>query len=109
MEVGFKMTKGKVSDGRQKMADAISSLDDGNYVMTLTQINPLLIERDYQNAYFAMVDTCVQHTGNRRYVIHEAFKKEKNIESTANLSIVEWKKVLKEFQWWAHDKMDVIV
>ena len=109
MEIGFTISKGKIVEGRDRLADIISSLDDNKYVMTITSINPLVTERDYQKAYFAMIDTCVQHTGNRRYVIHEMFKNDKEIESTSTLSISQWKKVLIDFQWWAHNKMDIIV
>lgn len=108
MEIAFTIQKGKIVEGKQKIADIITSLDDNKYIMTITSINPLISERDYQSAYFAMIDTCVRSSGNRKHVIHEAFKKEYNIETTTTLSIVEWKKVLKDFQWWSYSKMDVI-
>lgn len=109
MEGRITILKGKITKGRDNFADIITSLDDNEYTVSFTVVNPLISERDYQKAYFAMLDTCVMHTGNNRYTLHEMFKEEKEIKTTKNLSVGQWQKVLKEFQWWAFGKMDVIL
>lgn len=109
IEVQIQMQKGKMVGNNTYVKDLISSLDDGRYVLTIQPINPLISSRDYQNAYFAMVDTCVAATGNSRYVIHEAFKKESKVDSTRHFDEIRWKDYLSKFRFWAYNNMDVIV
>ena len=109
IEVPFRIQKGKIVDNSQKIRDHITSLDDGTYVMTVQSINPLVSERDFQKAYFAMIDICVASTGNARYIIHDAFKAESEVQTTKNFSVEQWREHLEKFRYWAYNNMDVIV
>lgn len=108
MEVKIQIKKGKITFGREKVTSLFQSLDDGDYLLEIAAINPLKTEADFQRAYFASVDLCVMESGNSRYIIHDAFKDFKNVESTKNFNLSEWKKFLEEFKIWAYNTMDVV-
>lgn len=109
MQVRVDVKKGRIVTNGDKVKDYFTSLDDGTYVISIDRVNPLVTPRDYQKAYFDMVDVAVAETGNARYTIHDEFKKHSGIESTKDLNEVEWKKLLNKFRWWAYDKFDCIV
>ena len=109
VEIPITLVKGKIVDNKQKVADHFTSLDDGTYILTIQSINPLTTTRDYQNAYFAMVDICVSSSGNARYIIHDSFKAAQGVASTTNFTVQDWKTYIEKFKFWAYDKMDVIV
>lgn len=109
MQLPIQVKRGKVVKNSEKIKEYFSSLGDGDYVLTIERINPLVTTRDYQKAYFDKVDICVSSTGNDRYTIHDEFKKHSGIDSTKDLSNIEWKNLLKQFTWWAYSKFDCIV
>lgn len=109
MQVRIEKKLGKIISGSDKLKDCFSTLDDGGYVISIDKINPLITPKDYQKAYFSMLDTCVRCTGNARYVIHDEFKKFSEIQTTTNLDVIGWRKILDKLKWWAYDKFDCIV
>lgn len=109
MQVQVEIKKGKVITNNEKLKDFITSRDDGIYIISIDRVNPLTTTRDYQKAYFDKVDIAVDCTGNNRYTIHEEFKKHSGIDTTKDLSILEWRKLLMTFSWWAYNKFDCIV
>jgi len=109
MQVKVDIKKGKIVTNNTQVRDFITSREDGEYIISIDRINPLTTTRDYQKAYFDKVDIAVECTGNDRYTIHDAFKKHSEIESTKDLDILEWRKLLVKFQWWAYSKFDCIV
>lgn len=109
MQVQIESLKGKVIKNKETLRDFFTSLDDGSYIVSIDRVNPLLTPRDLQKAYFDKIDTCVMHTGNTRYVIHEEFKKHAGIESTKDLEVKEWKEILSKLGWWAYEKFDCII
>jgi Holliday junction resolvasome RuvABC ATP-dependent DNA helicase subunit len=109
MQVKIKVAKGKLIENKEKVKEYFSSLDDGDYIISIDRINPLVTERDYQKTYFDKIDICVSCTGNARYVIHEEFKKHAGIDSTKNLDIKSWRDLLTKLSWWAYDKFDCII
>lgn len=108
-QIKITVENGKVVENNDRIREIFNSLENGQYIFSIDAINPLLNTRDYQNAYFAMVDTCVQHTGNSRYVIHNEFKKEQKVETTSDFDIIQWKTFLNQFRWWAYNEFDCIV
>ena len=109
MELQVKIEKGKVTDNALRLRDFITSQDDGDYIISIVKVNPLVTPRDYQKAYFDKVDKCVLSTGNDRYTIHNSFKQHSNITTTSNLSILEWRNLLMNFTIWAYSNFDCIV
>ena len=92
-----------------KANDILSSAENGVHILTLETINPLLTKKSCQEAYFSKVDTCVFHTGYKRYEIHEMFKKYYGIPSTKDLDVPAWLDLLKSFSWWAYNNFDCVV
>ncbi len=115
MQTRVYVEKGKVVKGNSILVDVFSSLMDGYYDVSVTGVNPLITERDYQNAYFAMIDVCARHAGNTRYDVHDYFKDfigkkldDANI-STKSLDIPGWRNWNEEFRWWAFNNYDCVV
>jgi hypothetical protein len=100
---------GKIINGNDKLREYFGSLEDGVYIVSIEKVNPLTTSRDYQKAYFDKIDICVRCTGNSRYVIHEEFKKFSGTDSTKDLDISAWRKLLDRLAWWAYDNFDCIV
>lgn len=100
---------GKIIRNGDKIRDFVGTLEDGSYVVTLERANLLLTERDCQKAYFDKVDICVAHTGNDRYTIHEEFKKYSETPTTTNLTVEQWRELLRKFEWWAHNNFNCLV
>ena len=99
MQLKVEVKKGKVISNNDKLKDYFSSLDDGEYIISIQRINPLVTPRDFQKAYFDKIDICVMHTGNDRYTIHNEYKKHSNIESTKDFDLLQWKAFLEKFTW----------
>lgn len=108
MQVRIDVKKGKIVSNADKVKDYFTSLDDGTYIITIERVNPLTTPRDCQKAYFDKVDIAVACTGNSRYIIHDEFKKHAGIDTTKDLNISDWRKLLSKFSWWAYDKFDCI-
>lgn len=108
-QVKIEIKKGKIIHNADTVKDTFTSADDGFYILTLEDVQPLKTPRDYQNAYFAMVDIVAQHTGNDRYTVHENFKKLKNVETTKDMETDAWRHVHQEFKWWAFNEFECIV
>lgn len=109
MQVKVKIEKGKVTSNRDKLLELVGVSSDGDYIISIDKINPLVTARDFQKAYFDKIDICVSCTGNKKYVIHDEFKKFSGIDSTKNLSIQDWRDLLTKLTWWAYDNFDCIV
>lgn len=109
IQTKIEVKKGKIIHGADRIKDHFSSLDDGYYVLTIESVLPLKTPRDFQNAYFAMVDIVAKHTGNDRYTIHEEFKKKHNVETTKDIDNAQWGKIIDTFKWWAFNEFDCIV
>jgi hypothetical protein len=109
MQVVTEILKGKIVKNGDKLKDIFSSIEDGTYIISVNRVNSLVTPRDYQKAYFDMVDIAVSETGNARYVIHDEFKKHAEVESTKDLGILEWRDLLQKFRWWAYNNFDCVV
>jgi hypothetical protein len=108
-QVKIEIKKGKVIHNADKIRDLMSSADDGFYIWTLEDVQPLKTPREYQNAYFAMVDVVAQHTGNDRYTVHEGFKVAKTVQTTKDMTVEQWKELHHDFRWWAFNEFNCIV
>lgn len=93
----------------QEFVKMLSDLEDGRYAVKVIRINEEKTLRDYQEQYFANLDIIVNHTGHGRYDIHDQFKLHENIETTKNLSEVEWVTLLDQLKWWAFKEFDIIL
>lgn len=109
IEIPVRIEKSKIVENRQQLADHITSLEDGRYVIIIQSTNPLITTRDFQKAYFAMIDICVMETGNDRYTIHNAFKISSEVDSTKDFTIVQWQDYLNKFRYWSYNELNVIV
>lgn len=109
MQVKVEVKKGKIVSNNTTLRDYFTSLDDGEYIISIDRINPLISPRDFQKAYFDKIDICVSCTGNDRYTIHEAFKEHSAIESTKDLDVKDWRDLLGKFSWWAYDTFNCFV
>lgn len=108
MIFGISFVRGKPIRGAKELNEYLKKLD-GNYTLDINEENTLTTTKECREAYFHKVDTVVRHTGENRYDIHEAFKIEKKIESTKNMSVVDWRNLIKQFQIYVFDKMDIVV
>lgn len=108
MQVQVQINKGRVTQNGDKLKDFINSREDGSYIITIDRINPLVTPRDYQKAYFDKIDIAVSCTGNDKYTIHNEFKKHYGIDTTKDLAIGDWRKLLTSFTWWAYNNFDCV-
>lgn len=109
MKIQTRVVGGKATTNRDKIGELFASCVDGEYLINLEAINPYLTPRDYQKAYFEKIETCVKHTGYKRQELHEMFKKHSEIESTKNMTIVDWIQLFTKLTWWAYSSFDCLV
>ena len=108
MEFGITTTKNKIISGADELAKFLKS-KDGNYRVIAMIENDITTPADCRAAYFRMVDTVRDHTGLNRYDIHNEFKAKKEIVSTKNLSVTDWRNLIKNFQTYTFETLDIII
>ena len=106
MNITFKKSKEKYSDDLRTF---FNSLDDGVYILNLRKINGSKTVRDFQNEYFALVESVSQITGNIKNEIHENYKLISNVQSTKNFSVENWLKFIFNFKKYYFDNLDIIL
>lgn len=74
-------------------------LQDGRYLLNIIPIKDKT-KKEFQENYFAVLDEICNDTGNKRYDLHNTFKKEVNIESIKNITIEEWPQILYKLKMW---------
>lgn len=106
--IRFKIEKGRIVDGKQRIADYFSSLKDGDFMLTVFTSNPLVTEEDYRAAYFKLIDLAVLESGNDKDTIHRSYKSHQKIASTKDFGIIEWKQYLENFKLWLYNNLNII-
>lgn len=87
----------------------MADLEDGKYLIKINPIKALKTLREFQNEYFALVDTVVSTTGSTRYEVHEAFKNERKIETTKDFNLDDWVNFIEAFKWYYFNKADILL
>lgn len=90
-------------------AEWLNNLQDGRYLIDVRSLNPLKTEREFQKEYFALCDLVRDYTGDSRYVIHNRFKKERNVETTRDFSLQDWISFIDAFKWEVYKTLDLIL
>lgn len=103
------INKGRIVDGNVKVKDIITSSEDGEYIFTIESIKKDKTLRDYQEEYFAKLDSACSTTGYQKYELHEMFKNHCAIESTKAFTVIDWIKYLKDFSWWCFSNFELII
>ena len=108
MQFILKVVRGKLIMGNKEISNYIKTLN-GHYTVSFIEENNLATPNNCRAAYFFKVDIVSKHTGIERYDIHNEFKKEYKIESTKDLSVVDWRNLIKQFQVYIFEKLDIII
>jgi len=108
MEFQLIVKDGKPIQGGKEISEYIKTLN-GIYRVPFILDSGMTTVTECRAAYFAKVDTVVDHTGSKRYVIHEEFKEHQKITSTKNLTVVDWRNLIRQFQQYIFEKLDIVV
>lgn len=106
MQVIAEKNSGKFSE---ELKSFLGMLEDGRYILSIRSLNPFKSEREFQNEYFALVDSVRDITGDTRYEIHESFKVERNIETTRDFGLQDWIDFIEAFKWYYFTKADILL
>ena len=108
MEFQLIVKGGKSIQGGKLISDYITTLN-GIYRVLFIPDSGMTTVTECRAAYFAKVDVVVDHTGSKRYTIHEEFKEHQKIVSTKDLTVVDWRNLIKQFQSYIFEKLDIVV
>ena len=100
--------RGKEIRGGKVINDYLKTLD-GNYTVTIEEENTLTTTKECRGAYFFKVDLVAKTTGDERYAIHERFKEHLGILSTKNFTVADWRNLIKQFQIYIFDNLDIVI
>lgn len=92
-----------------KYLELMGMLEDGKYLISVRSLNIQKTEREFQNEYFALVDIVRDYLGDTRYIIHDRFKKERNIETTKDFSLQDWIDFIEAFKWSQFKEHDLVL
>lgn len=109
MNIIIKIKDSKISENSEKLKQIFKSLEDGQYLISISQMKEDVTIEDYRKSYFSKVTICSLETGNSKSDLHNMYKSYYNISSTKDLKLEDWKMFLLNFSIWAYDKMDCIV
>ena len=99
---------GKVVKGALELSKYLKSLN-GNYIVDINEEVGITTIKKCRDAYFFKVDLVCKATGSEKYDIHEDFKKAYEIPTTKNLTVVDWRNLIKKFQIYVFENLDIIV
>jgi len=108
MQFALVTKNGKTISGGKEIQNYLKTTN-GNYTLEINEENTQSTPDQCRAAYFFKVDLVVGATGEERYVIHERFKKEINIGSTKNFTIVDWRNFIRQFQEYIFKNLDIVV
>lgn len=108
MQFALTTMNGKTISGGKAISEYLKKTN-GNYIINIEEENTLSTPKNCRDAYFFKVDLVRDATGSERYNIHEDFKKEANIASTKNFTVVDWRNFIKLFQEYVFEKMDMLI
>jgi len=81
-----------------KIKNSVPLLDGEYEIRVIPVFNKSL--KEWQEYYFSIIDEFCLHTGNSRYVIHEQFKSENNIESTKFIDQKDWTTIIEKLKFY---------
>lgn len=102
------IVRGKTVKGGKEISGYLATLN-GNFSVDINEENSLTTTKECRGAYFFKVDLVCKHTGSERYDIHEDFKKALNIESTKNFTVTDWRNLIKNFQIYIFENLDIVI
>lgn len=101
----------KIKDDKvmAKFSDIFKQLNDGEFYIHIEKIPEDKPEKQYRAQFFAKMTELAIHTGYTKQELHEMFKTDKEILTTRNLSIKEWVNVINQLNWWAFEKLEIMI